>query len=104
MMRADLALTDQQITSALAELRTLIAQRYPEAQFDVFHGEDPEGVYLRATVDVDDTDPVLDTVLDRLYVFQVEQALPIHVVTTVPMERVARVSRTPSASPDARAS
>lgn len=90
MTRAQPATTDPRIVVALNELQGLIAREYPAAQFDIFHGDDPEGVYLRATVDLDDTDPVLDTVLDQLSIFQVEQELPIHVVTTVPRERIAQ--------------
>ncbi|MBI2760090.1 MAG: hypothetical protein HYX51_01525 [Chloroflexi bacterium] len=81
--------SDPRIATAVQELEALIAERYPATTFDVFQGEDPEGVYLRATVDLEDTNEVLDVVLDRLYDFQVEQGLPIHVVTTIPLERVA---------------
>lgn len=81
--------TDPRIASAVGELEALILARYPAARFDVCRGEDPDGVYLRATVDVEDSDAVLDLVLDKLYDLQVEQGLPVHVVTTVPLERVA---------------
>ena len=91
--------SDRRIATALHELQTLINERYPAAHVDVFQGEDPAGVYLRATVDVEDTDEVLDVVLDRLYDFQVEQGLPVHVVTTIPLERVADQLRTRSTRP-----
>ena len=94
---------DPRIPAALAELEDLIKQRYPAASFVVFHGEDPDGMYLRVMVDIEDTDKVLDVVLDRLYEFQVEQGLPVHVVTTLPLERVAEQLRARSARPGARA-
>ena len=80
---------DPRIQSALAELQMLIQERYPEATFDIFHGEDPDGVRLQATVDVEDTDEVMDVVIDKLYEFQVEQGLPVYVLPVPPLERVA---------------
>jgi hypothetical protein len=80
---------DPRIQAALAELQQLILVNYPETVFDVFKGEDPCGVYLRATVDRDDLSDVIDTVLDKLYELQVEQELPVYVVTTQPPARVA---------------
>lgn len=81
---------DPRIQQALSELRSLIAARYPTATFDLFHRDDPEGVRLRATVDVEDTDEVMDLVMEKLYQVQVEQELPVYVVTAQPLERVGR--------------
>lgn len=86
------------VQQALGELRDRIAERYPTATFDVFHREDPDGVRLRATVDVEDTDEVMDLVIDQLYQIQVEQQLPVYVVTAQPLERIGeqlRERRTP---------
>ena len=77
------------IEAALAELRQLIRARYPDAAFEIFRGEDPEGVYLRVIVGIDDPDEVMDVILRRLYDFEVEQALPIYVIPV----------RTPEAAP-----
>lgn len=65
-----------------------IAQRYPQAVFEAGLGEDPDGVYLTATVDVQDTTEVFDVVVDRLIDMQVEEGLPIYVVPVQPLERV----------------
>ena len=81
--------TDPRVVSALDELRRLIAAQYPDARFTVFEGEDPEGVYLRATVDIEDSSDALAPVLDKLYELEVERKLPIYVVTSQPEERVA---------------
>jgi hypothetical protein len=43
-------------------------------------GEDPEGLYVLATVDVDDTDAVVDVYIDRLLTLQIDDGLPIYVV------------------------
>ena len=59
----------------------------------MFERDDPEGVRLRATVDIADTDEVMDVVLDALYDIQVEQGLPVYVVTEQPPARVAEQLR-----------
>jgi hypothetical protein len=100
-MRNEQTLTsDPQIQGAVKELRTLIAGRYPGAHFDVFERDDPKGVRLQATVDMQDTDEVMDVVMDALYGIQVERGLPVYVVTEQPLPRVAeqlqtRTRRTP---------
>ncbi|MBI2861443.1 MAG: hypothetical protein HYX89_01340 [Chloroflexi bacterium] len=71
---------DPRIPTALAELKGMISQRYPQATFEVGVGEDPEGVYLTATVDVEDTTEVFDVVVDRLVEMEVEEGLPVYVV------------------------
>ncbi len=77
------------IEAALAELKGLISSRYPAATFAVGEGDDPEGVYLTATVDVDDRGEVIDLFVDRLVDLQVEEGLPIFVVPVRTPERNA---------------
>ena len=89
MSTEHIAATDPRIARAVEELQGLIQQRYPEASFDVVEGDDPAGVYLRATVDVDDTDAVMDVVIDRLLELEDEQALPVYVVPVRPLTRIA---------------
>jgi hypothetical protein len=86
-------LEDPRIGAAVEELRALIAARYPDAEFAVFERDDPHGVRLRATVDIDDTDEVMDLVMDALYDIQVERGLPVYVVTEQPLERVMKELR-----------
>ena len=81
--------------TAINALRGIIAQRYPSAGFDIVRGEDPEGVYLRTTVDIEDVDEVLDLVLDPLFTYQVEQGLPIYVLPLQPLERVLSEAQRP---------
>ena len=90
---------DPQLAAALAELEQLIQARYPTAAFTTFRGEDPEGTYLRVTVDLDDPDEVVDHMLDTLYDVQVERDLPVYVVAVPPLERVADQLRTRPAPP-----
>ncbi len=89
MIDAHIAIADPRIQSALAQLKCMIRDRYPTATFDVFYRDDPEGVRLRATVDIEDTDEVMDLIIDTLYEIQVEQELPVYVVTAQPLQRVA---------------
>jgi hypothetical protein len=76
---------------AIAELRGLIAGRYPEATFAVGEGDDPEGVYLSATVDVEDMGEVVDVFLDPMVDLQVEEGLPLFVVPHRTPERNAAI-------------
>lgn len=75
---------------AINELQATIGQRYPTASFTLAHPEDePTSVELTAIVDVEDPDEVLDTVIERVIQFQVDEQLPIHVV---PVRTPARVA------------
>ena len=83
------ALFGQRMQQALAELQATIVQRYPSASFSLSHPEDePTSVELTAIVDVEDPDEVLDTVIERVIEFQVDEQLPIHVVPIRTPERV----------------
>jgi hypothetical protein len=78
-----------QLESAIAEIQELIASRYPAATFEISDGEDPDGIYLGATVDVADMGDVVDLFLDRLVELQVEEGLPLFVVPVRPVDRVS---------------
>ena len=88
---------------AVHELKRLITARFPQAAFVVEEGFDPEGIYLVTTVDIADTDEVIDVVGDRLVELQVDEALPIYVTPLRPIQRVVAELRerehTPPASP-----
>jgi hypothetical protein len=79
---------DPRVRAAVAELQSMIAARYPGATFVVAPGEDPEGTYVTATVDVADTDEVFDVVVERLLELQVEDGVPVYVLPVRPVERV----------------
>jgi hypothetical protein len=86
---------NQSTRAALEDLQAMIRRRYPTACFAIAQGEDPEGFYLRATVDLADVDEVVDQgLLDRLFEFQVEQGLPVYVIPLQPIERVLEGNRT----------
>jgi hypothetical protein len=73
---------------AVRELKGVITARFPQATFVVEEGCDPEGIYLVTTVDIADTDEVIDLVGDQLVALQVEEGLPIYVTPLRPIERV----------------
>src|SRR4051812_8164889 len=82
------------VQQALAELRALIQQSFPAAQFQI--GPDPEEpgiVHLTAVVDVEDTGAVMDVVMSRVLALQIEDGLPIYVIPRRPTERVAALRR-----------
>ncbi len=80
---------DPRIQSAVAELKTVIRHHYPEASFEEMLGEDPEGTYVIATVDVEDTDDVVDVYIERLLEIQIDEGLPIYVIPIRPLERIS---------------
>jgi len=82
-----------QVEAGLAELRQIITARYPEASFAVESGGEPEGIWLLATVDVDDRGEVFDLVMDRVLQMQFEEGLPLHVLPLRTPERNAAVLR-----------
>jgi len=84
-----IAATDPRVQAALRELKGLITAQYPGACFTVFEGDDPEGVYLQATVDIEDSSEALAPVLEKLYELEVDEELPIYVVTSPTNERIA---------------
>ena len=73
---------------AVNELKGTIAERFPQASFVVEEGFDPTGIYLVTTVDIADTDEVLDVIGDRLVDLQVDEGLPIYVTPLRPIQRV----------------
>jgi hypothetical protein len=81
-------LQDPRVQARLAELQATIRRAYPTATFAVARGEDPEGIYLTATVDIEDLDEVTALVLDRLVEIQVDEALPVYMVPDQPPARV----------------
>jgi len=72
-------------------MQETIKANFSTATFEIYRGEDPDGMYLEATVDVDDTDEVIDVFIDRLVDMQIEERLPVYVIPIHTPERVARL-------------
>ena len=73
---------------AVNELKGSICERFPQASFVVEEGFDPKGIYLVTTVDIADTDEVIDVIGDRLVELQGDEGLPIYVSPLRPIQRV----------------
>jgi hypothetical protein len=73
---------------AINELKEVISKRFPTASFVVEEGFDPKGIYLLTTVDIADTDEVIDLIGDRLVELQVDEGLPLYVTPLRPIQRV----------------
>jgi len=76
------------LQSVVAELQGLIRRVDPTATFQVVPGDDPTGTYVIATVDVEDTETVIDVYIDRLLELQIDEGLPVYVVPLRPLTRI----------------
>ena len=77
------------LQATVEELQTMIQRRYPQAAFSVSRSqEDPAILHLNTEVDVNDTDAVVDLVIDRMLQLQIEEGLPVYVIPTRPLERI----------------
>ncbi|MGH2558689.1 MAG: hypothetical protein ACRDJH_06465 [Thermomicrobiales bacterium] len=85
--------SDPRIQAAIDELKETISQQFPGTTYTVAIGDDPEGVYLDAIVDLDDPDAVLDLIIDRLFEIQVEEDLPLYVIPLRTPERREALAR-----------
>ena len=82
------------LQQAVAELQQLIQTTYPDTLFEAGSGgDDQDGTYITAIVNLDDPDEVMDLVIDRLLQLQVEEALPVYVIPVRTPERVAELRR-----------
>ncbi|MGD9891180.1 MAG: hypothetical protein AB7R89_20115 [Dehalococcoidia bacterium] len=84
---------DPRIVAAVDELTQLISGGFPDAQIEVSEGDDPDGVYLTVTVDIDDPDEVTELVVDRTMALQIEEELPVYVIPIRPISRVMETRR-----------
>ena len=80
--------SDPRMKKAIRELKETILNRYPDAEFEVYAGEDPEGIYMEAKVDLEDPSEILDLVGSRVTDLNVDEGLPIHVIPGIPWSRV----------------
>jgi len=89
------AAPETRLDDAIAEIETMFLAHYPEASFNIALGDDPEGTYLTATVDIEDTDEVMDVIVERMLEMQVEEGIPLYPIIVRPVERVLVELRAP---------
>lgn len=82
---------DPKMAAALTDLQDRIRIHFPSVTFAVTQEDDPTGVYLTATVDLDDPDAVIDVIGERLLELEVDEGLPIYVVAVRTPARVAKL-------------
>ena len=87
MCRCGVDESDPRIQAAITELKDLILARFPEAEFSTYRGEDPDGIYLKSVVDIDDLDEVMNVVIDRVLDIEIDRELPVYVVMSKPLRR-----------------
>ncbi|MBA2597362.1 MAG: hypothetical protein H0V00_12140 [Chloroflexia bacterium] len=75
--------------AAIDEMKELISGRLPVVAFAVAEGDDPEGIYLIVTLDVDDMEEVTDLFISRMVDLQIEEDLPLFVIPERTPERTA---------------
>lgn len=75
------------VQDAVSELQALVRLHYPDAEFEAFPNDDPEGIYLRIVVDIDDPSDVIEAILPRLADMQTD-GLPIYPVAVRPLDRI----------------
>jgi hypothetical protein len=74
----------KRIKEAAEELKTIIRDRYPDAQFRLARAHDDRDAWVLWTyVHIDDPDDVNDLVRDRERHMLVEEHIPIYVVPTL---------------------
>lgn len=81
--------TDPRMQAPVTELQELIRLHFPSTTFTVAEFENPDSIYMRAIVDVDDTDEVTAVFIDPLVDFQVDDGLSNYVVPVRTPERIA---------------
>lgn len=81
---------DASVGRHVEDLRALILEAFPDAEFVVYEGDDPVGVYLAVVRDGADGFDVLERVSDWLTDLLLDEGVVVHVVP---------VHRTPPESP-----
>ncbi len=93
MTTASVAIDSPRMDAAIAEIKQVILRGFPEATFSVGPGEDPVGMYLFVTVDLEDLGEVRDLYRDRVVDMQIDEELPLYVVSTRPIARTREMVR-----------
>ena len=77
--------------AAITEMKERITRRFPTTTFEIYEGEDPDGIYLAAIVDTDGLEEATDLFRDRIVDLQVDEGLPLYVIPERTPERTAAI-------------
>lgn len=92
------------MASAIKEIQHLISSYYPTTTYTIYEWDDPEGIFVEATVDTEDLVAVKDLFRERLLDWQVEDLLPLFVVPKRTPEKHAALLAREAAEREAEAS
>lgn len=84
---------DPRVQAAFAEMQALIRAHHPRTTFRIRPVGDMPGLWMIATVDLEDPDDIIDLFIDRLLEIQITEGLPIHVLPEQTTERYAETRR-----------
>ena len=78
MTKASLA--DKKVQDLVDELCAIVRSRYPDAEFEVFEGDDPRGVYIHAYTEGDQVLEIIRLVSGRITEIIEEEEVIIAVI------------------------
>lgn len=90
MTASESLLQNPQILAAIEEIKSIISRAHPEAEYETYLDLEGESVWLRAVVDVEDTDDVVDLFIGRLLDIHDEIGVRLHVLPVQTPERAER--------------
>jgi hypothetical protein len=71
---------DEKTQRAIAEVQARIQAVYPNAEFRVSDGEEPQGIYIDTYTDAEDSFCVFDLVSDWLVDLSITEGIHLHVI------------------------
>ena len=71
---------DSTANKHILEFQRILTQRFPEAGFKSYRGQQPDHFFLETFTDADDEFDVLDLVGDRIVDILVNEGIRIHVI------------------------
>jgi hypothetical protein len=81
------------VPAAIRDFKSLIRERFPNAEFSVVQGFDPPGTFLEVRIDTDDFettfDEIFDSIGERLIEYQLEGPLALTILPIRPREPIA---------------
>jgi hypothetical protein len=84
---------DPRVQTAFAEMQQRILDHHPRTTFTIGRVGDMPGIWMTATVDLEDPDDIIDLFIDRLLEIQISEGLPIHILPEQTPERYAETRR-----------
>lgn len=86
MTKATLA--DKRVQGLVDEVCSIVRKRFPEAEFEVYEGDDPSGIYIHAYADTEDPMDIVRLVSERMAEILEEEGI---IVGLVPFSKLDKV-------------